>query len=665
MSQTVIAFDNTAYPQKQLQKLIGEARASHAFGADLDFDAPCWEWAGVNGRRVSSAAKVVRLYFTVNIEGDGRRSPKGMEGRQPLSEPFGSMIKAFIRKSEEEKSKSFSTYHELLRAGRYLHDALAPVGFNPCLATVEHFDAAISAARQREAASSAYMVGTKLEELAHRMAKAHVSLAHLDWGNPVPRPDGYGGRMTLAARTARDDRLPSEEALDALARIANLVTEDADVLRMRAVELLVCGGWRINELLTMPFDCEVEETVEQDGQAVLRYGLRYDGEKGFDWSIKWIPTPMIDIARRAVADLKRVTAAPRQVARFMAKHPGRAALPEPYRLGDPERLLTAAEIGRLLGFPGIAGNTARTWLATHRVPRADPTRARVRQGDVEAVFVARCARPGPTRPGRKALPLHDHLFLLFENTLHATRGTNPFVVDVLTDGQLSDFLTPRFEKQTVFERFGFAAADGGAHSVNTHQFRHWLNTLAQAGGMSQMEIARWSGRKIVAQNAAYDHLSGMELAAKARELLEAGRVTGPINDVFAGLPPVERIRFKETLLATAHTTDVGMCINDWTMAPCAFHGACADCRDHLVVKGSADQRERAQELLEEHLTLVAHAELAVADEEYGAANHLEHNRRMVAQLEKIVAVHDDAGVPDGTLVHLNPSGPSRFEPAGG
>lgn len=47
-------------------------------------------------------------------------------------------------------------------------------------------------------------------------------------------------------------------------------------------------------------------------------------------------------------------------------------------------------------------------------------------------------------------------------------------------------------------------------------------------------------------------------------------------------------------------TDIGACVQDWSMAPCPSHGSCAACGEHLVIKGDKQHRERAQQLLTEH-----------------------------------------------------------------
>jgi hypothetical protein len=178
--------------------------------------------------------------------------------------------------------------------------------------------------------------------------------------------------------------------------------------------------------------------------------------------------------------------------------------------------------------------------------------------------------------------------------------------------------------------------------------------------MGQHEIARWFGRKDIGQNAAYDHVSGMQYAEQVRGMTERGQILGAIAEIHDRLPPIDREPFRESVLATVHTTDIGMCINNWSLAPCPNHGSCADCGDHLIKKGDAEQMARAEILLDENEWVLERALQEVDEETYGASNHVAHTRSIVAGLRRIVEVHSDSAIPDGTLVHVNPTTSSRY-----
>jgi hypothetical protein len=182
--------------------------------------------------------------------------------------------------------------------------------------------------------------------------------------------------------------------------------------------------------------------------------------------------------------------------------------------------------------------------------------------------------------------------------------------------------------------------------------RHYLNTIANDGELPQTDIARWSGRKRIEQNAAYDHTGGMHLGRHMQEILKTDAMKGPVALTFDELPPIEREGFLKARLSTAHMTDIGACIQDWSLAPCPSHGSCASCGDHLVIKGNDGHKARAERLLAEHETMLAQAKKEMDEGTYGASNWVAHNEKMVTGLKKTLAVHDNPEIVDGTAVQV-------------
>lgn len=633
--------------QANLDAFVARARDCSSFGA-VRFDDPMWVVTLTKAKRASSArAGVNRLYFTEVLAGG-----RGEQGRIPLSEPFASFLKAVVRLREDNGSKHLDDHAGLIAAGRLLHAQMAEVGYDPCRLLPDLFHQAANAAKKAQSPATAYGTGKKLVELAGWIDQYGIGRTRLDFQNPVRRPTGTEGRLDAEAKQRREEKLPTEASLDALAKLANSVTADVDILRIRVIELLVCGGWRINELLSLPADCEVEERAYRDGQPVLddrgepvtRYGIRYWAEKGAPPAPKWIATPLVDVARRAVADIRRITQPTRDAASFLARHPWGVMVPG-LDGGDPTALIESRAVGPLLGLPHVSSGLQ--WCRTRKVPLVQEGQALcASRRDIAAAI----RLDAPIIPTDSPLRLEEHLFLIPQNFTHPGRAAIPGSVRFLTDGMVAGFIAGKEGAPSVFERFGMVEADGTAIRMNTHQFRHWLNTLAQAGGMSQLEIARWSGRKDVRQNAAYDHVSGAELAAKVRKLVEMGEIRGPLARAHDRLPPQDRATFREVQIATAHVTEIGMCLHDWSLLPCAKHGDCAGCGEHVVVKGDGPQREAAERMLEETKALLDEAAKEAGEGTYGAPRWVAAHQRTLAGLEAIVAVHRDGGIPDGALV---------------
>ncbi|WP_426720809.1 hypothetical protein [Enterobacter cloacae complex sp. 301C7] len=56
----------------------------------------------------------------------------------------------------------------------------------------------------------------------------------------------------------------------------------------------------------------------------------------------------------------------------------------------------------------------------------------------------------------------------------------------------------RFEN--IFTRHRYIGPEGKALHLRSHQPRHLLNTIGQRNGMSDLDLAKWSGRSLVTQN---------------------------------------------------------------------------------------------------------------------------------------------------------------------
>jgi hypothetical protein len=247
--------------------------------------------------------------------------------------------------------------------------------------------------------------------------------------------------------------------------------------------------------------------------------------------------------------------------------------------------------------------------------------------------------------------LSDYLLLVPEHYFREDRAALPCIVTFVSDAQIGGFLQSGKHK-SVFERLQILDADGKPYVVTSHRFRHYLNTIAKDGELSDLDTARWSGRKRVEQTAWYDHTGGRQLAKRAQEMVKSNAMRGPLKGLIESLPPTDREAFVKARVNSAHMTDIGACIQDWSLAPCPKHGSCAGCGDHLVIKGNPVHKARAERLLAEHESMLAQAKAAMDAGDYGASDWVAQNEKMVAGLEKTLAVHDDNEIADGAVVQV-------------
>jgi hypothetical protein len=632
-----------------LDDLIVRARKSKALADAVVFDEPVWDLAPVKpARNTAQSAQHCKLYFTTHDGG----SAKGLEGRTLLDSSFADFMKAMIVIREESRKVAAKNLGRLLTAARSLYDRMADPRHDPVNLGSTDFAAACHDIRTRKtqrgeatSATTAYRLGQSLEEIAEFINRHNLAKVRISFSNPFPRVTYDHTKVDDEAREERAERMASREEIGAIIDASWLVRakdDETDLLRMAVVELMACAPVRINELLWMRAGCRRTDRTRSKatGEEVEYLGYAYDGSKGAPDSTKWIPTAM----ERALADIRRITEPSCRIALWMESNPGRAYVAEPWRLADPETLLSAGEVATAVGVTSTPG--ALAWMQSRGVTKTvvGPRRC-YRLGDLEAAIL----RAQPTLPDPK-LKLSDFLFLVPLHYFGPRSPTHEHTLTFVTDQNIGDFLCGRDVVKSVFERLDVKNEQGEAYRVNTHKLRHFLNNCAQEGLLSQLDTARWSGRKDVRQNADYDHTGGIHLARELRKVLETKAMKGSVADTVEQLPPVEREAFLKGRFATAHFTSIGACIQDFSLAPCPSHGSCAGCSEHLVVKGKPEHAAEAERLLQEHQAMLDAARSEMTDGTFNASAWVEHNERVVAGLQKTVAVHQNPDIPDGTIV---------------
>jgi hypothetical protein len=287
----------------------------------------------------------------------------------------------------------------------------------------------------------------------------------------------------------------------------------------------------------------------------------------------------------------------------------------------------------------------------------------VRFADIEKAVLSMLPRGFPILDDATGLKYSEALFVVRRNELGTQRGTYRCMLEAVTIGQINTRFGSRARHgfHSIFTRFGFTEPDGSPIKLTSHQFRHYLNTLAQLGGMSQLDIAKWSGRKDVRQNEVYDHVTPGVMLQRLRDAVgDDTQMFGPL----AELPKrvmIRRDEFAQLVIPTAHTTDIGYCVHDYTSSPCQLHMDCIHCQDLVCIKGDEEKTALLRKRLQEARELLGRAEDARADGYYGSDRWVEHYRASVDRLSQLVQILDDPSVPNGAVIQLStPKAPSRI-----
>ncbi|RJG12189.1 integrase [Pseudomonas cavernicola] len=641
---------------ENLQLFVGYCRNElTAFGVDLPFDENVWDVTdglALKGR----GARRDRAYFISDAAVLEKVST-------PLREPFCSFAKACLRYLHSNRPTK--CIGNRLSALRLLESALIEMtgAAEPIRVEGSILNRTAQMAAERFTAATAYRVAGQLQLISELMINCRIMAVSVPWRSTISRPSDTN-RVGKAADEQRYAKLPSQAVLDALPQIYLMAKEPSDVIVTSAVAIMLGSPDRIHEVVQLPVDCEVWQS-RGEGQA-LAYGLRWLPGKGAAPMIKYPTTPMAGVVQEAIERIRLSTREARAVALWYDHNPAKIYLPEHLEHLRAQEFITFRELGDVL-WGGGASAAPQNWCKSNGVELSyTKRRARVHFAAVEKIVLGMLPEHFPFVDIAKSLRFSEALFVVRRNEFHATRGTYLGVIEGVTIDHICDRLGAGSDhgKQSVFDRAGFTDIEGKSIKVRSHQMRHYLNTLAQSGSMSQLDIAKWSGRKDIRQNAAYNQMTQGQVVSLIRESIGDKLLSiGPL----AELPKrslIPRDQFSRLKVPTAHTTDLGYCIHDYVMSSCQLHGDCTNCREHVCIKGNVQHAQAAHRMLAETCELLNQAIAVESKGHAGASRWVEHHQVTVERLAHLCQILNDPSVPDGAVIQLSSLDlPSRIDQA--
>jgi hypothetical protein len=619
------------------------------FGTDLAFDENEWDVTDAIARKRTDRTRFV---FS-NWSSANDRIPL------PLREPFLSFAKAYMR--YQHAFRPTKCYGQRLAALRALEAALTENGErpNPTLATLHTFNRAYQLCVDKFTNAVAYRVGGQLEMLNEFLITHRLLAVPARWHSPAQRPSDTA-RVGAEFDKRRAEKLPSPTALSALANIFHLAKEPFDVLLSSIVAILCSAPDRVSEVLYLEADCEVSQVIPSSGEAV--YGLRWRPAKGADPMVKWIIPSMSDVVRQAISNIRKLTEPARVVAKWYEMHPAALYLPPHFEHLRSFDRLSLKIVSQIL-FAGTSNpQSSWVWCRQNGVPILGVKRgeATCKFADLERAVIANLPDGFPWADRAQTLKYSEALCVTQRNMMQERKARFWGLIDLLNHGHIADGLGARskYGIRSLFDRFEFTEDDGSPIRLRSHQFRHYLNTLAQAGGLSQLDIAKWSGRKDVRQNGDYDHQSDRDVVARVRSMMgDSTKARGYIATVPLSTL-VHRDEFARLKIPTAHTTEFGFCIHDYSMLPCQLHRDCLNCNEQVCIKGDVTREANIRRHRAETQQLLEDALAANRDQYAGANRWVAHQQATLTRLNELCAILDDPNVPAGAVIQ-----PSKVVPA--
>lgn len=638
--------DFIALARQQLTNLIG---------AD-QWDDDIWDISGsIIQKGKPRAASRLHFYKFGTLQGSGETATGSR-----LEPGIREFAKAFIRYTQSASPMKLPAIKGRLAALSHIEAAFTELGSDPAihLLSPDVLNRAVDIAIRGGCAPMVkYQRGSFIEKVYVLCSQQNLLSTPFQWRHGIKKPPEPGERIGVEFEQRRSDSLPSRRALEALAHVYRNPKNLRDELLSAICLICICSPWRGSEVLQLRLDCEVQEMRREGSGNVPAFGLRAFPGKGNQPQVKWIPDVAAGAVRQAIERLARTCKDARDIASWYVAHLGKMYLPSDLAQLRDQEWLSGAELGSIIGQQQPDAWAKRQGLRGRRTAGG---KWQYRFSDVEKVVLEMLPRDFPNQNGLPSHLYSEALILVRKEALRANAGAGSRVMfEPIDINQFNNWLSGTSGRPAVFERYGFTEEDGSRISITTHSFRHWNNNLGHRAGLSQEDLALWSGRD-PAQNKYYDHQNAAEFMDDLLELaLKAGGV-GPIFEAADNLPDmtiISRDEFLREQIGSSHATEVGACFHDYALQPCQNHGDCLTCEENGFVKGDAKHRERIAGMLQIAELQLADARSGMSDGDYGADLWVQEHQRKAERLRLILAKHDDDAIADGLIVTL-PAGRS-------
>lgn len=599
------------------------------FGAELAWEAPIWP-------KVLVFAKL----------GVTTRRPSATQVMNP---EFVDFAKAYFRYQQGHKPTKAKAESLALRA---TEAALLQVVGSADVGqlSIAVLDEAAMLAKRHYAPGTAYSCGRELERFARFVTENRLVPAGVQtWRNPIKRADDKN-KTGKRAKEQREKKLPNQAALNALAEVfSSNPSNERDIFTTAIFAMLMSAPSRISEVLALPVDCEV---TERDREGVEHYGWRFFSGKGFEGDIKWIPTTMVPIAKEAIRRLTRLSEGARRLAKWIEENPTKFYRHPGCPKVSDDAPLTMEQACMALGLAHGSRDACWTSLNNRGLVKKDGFHT---LNSLWEHIMGRLPVGFPWFDEDKGIKFSNALFVLNKNQFHAGRTCLPVELHRPTNNFFNNDLSPREalkgKHYSIFDRHGYQSETGERLKLTSHQARHLLNTIAERGGLSSLEIAKWSGRADPRQNRTYNHMSEYELVGLAERMDPSKSLFGPAGEVSKHVP-VSTQEFNTLEQAAAHITEYGYCVHDYTMSPCEKYRDCLNCTEQVCIKGNSENLARIKARLEKVEQLYCFAKEAVECGDMGADRWYQYHEKTLIRLRELVSIMENPDVEDGAQIKL-------------
>ncbi|WP_263070576.1 DNA-binding protein [Enterobacter huaxiensis] len=565
---------------------------------------------------------------------------KVFNSKDAMHEDFLDFAKSYIR--YQHSLKPLKNYGAIMMALRCLEQALLQVLNSGLIynVTAVVFDEAMQIGSRYFEGNVLAQCGIQLEKLSKFICEHNlVKSGYISWKNHV-KQKVKNNYLPEIEDYHRNDKLPDETALLAIADIFSKNDEllsPRDKFTSAVFALLLCCPSRISEILALPADCEI---TQKDEKGIERYGLRFYSVKGYGPNIKWIPQVMIPVAKKAIRRLLSLSQNARAFAQWCEKYPDKFYRHELCPKVDEKLKLTVVQVCHALGYPL---HDRKSCVLKIKRTSLDGGKSFLNSNDYNyslselwEMISSGFSRDFPWYDEEKSIRFSNALCLLNPRQFSLSQMSDIYSFYKPTKGFFFNDIQNKMRHESgfknIFARYGYYDIEGKPLLIRSHQPRHLLNTIAHYGEMSELDIAKWSGRVNVNQNRVYNHVSEEDMLDKIKAIKLNGSnycqsETIPTNEL--------TIDFDNLNQGAIHLTEFGYCVHNYLVKPCAKINQFVECDNETLDMKSVD-RIRLESIREKVTKLKSITQTAYENGDYGADKWLQHHEKNLERINKLL-----------------------------